>query len=101
MKQYKYTINGTQYDVTINSIQGQQAKVEVNGIPFVVEMHGSSLEEGDLPTHVVAADAPAAPAAAPAAAAAPAVAPAAGLGDGPPVKALLPGVVAKVIVAQG
>ena len=42
MKQYKYTINGTQYDVTINSIQGQQAKVEVNGIPFVVEMQGSS-----------------------------------------------------------
>ena len=61
MKQYKYTINGTQYDVTINSIQGQQAKVEVNGIPFVVEMHGSSLVEDDLPTHV-AADAASAPA---------------------------------------
>ena len=50
MKQYKYTINGAQYDVTIDSIVGSKAKVEVNGIPFEVEMHGSSLVEEDLPT---------------------------------------------------
>ena len=49
MKQYKYTINGTQFDVTIDSINGSQAKVEVNGIPFEVTMHGSSLVEEDLP----------------------------------------------------
>ena len=88
MKQYKYTINGAQYDVTIDSIVGSKAKVEVNGIPFEVEMHGSSLVEEDLPTMSTEgapapAAAPAAPAAAPAAAA-----PAAksGPGAGTPVK---------------
>ena len=50
MKQYKYTINGTQFDVTIDSINGSLAKVEVNGIPFDVEMQGSSLVEEALPT---------------------------------------------------
>ena len=103
MKQYKYTINGAQYDVTIDSIVGSKAKVEVNGIPFEVEMHGSSLVEEDLPT--MSTEGAPAPAAAPAApAAAPAVAaPAAksGPGAGTPVKAPLPGVVTKILVAEG
>lgn len=102
MKQYKYTINGTQFDVTIDSINGSQAKVEVNGIPFEVTMHGSSLVEEDLPTvSTEGAAAPAAPAAAPAAE--PAAAPAAkgAAGAGTPVKAPLPGVVTKVLVQNG
>lgn len=98
MKQYKYTINGTQFDVTIDSINGSQAKVEVNGIPFEVTMHGSSLVEEDLPTvSTEGAAAPAAPAAEPAAA--PAAKGAAG--SGTPVKAPLPGVVTKVLVQNG
>lgn len=101
MKQYKYKVNGAQYDVTIDSIVGNKAKVEVNGIPFEVEMQGSSLVEADLPTQAPAEGAPAAPAAAtPAPAAAPA-APVAGPGKGNPVKAPLPGVVTKVLVAAG
>uniref|UniRef100_UPI003FF0CF18 biotin/lipoyl-containing protein n=1 Tax=Alloprevotella sp. TaxID=1872471 RepID=UPI003FF0CF18 len=103
MKQYKYKVNGAQYDVTIDSIVGNIAKVEVNGIPFEVEMQGSSLVEEDLPTQVAdeAAAAAPAPAAAPAAEAAPA-APAAGApGAGAPVKAPLPGVVAKILVSVG
>ena len=102
MKQYKYTINGTQFDVTIDSINGSQAKVEVNGIPFEVTMHGSSLVEEDLPTvSTEGAAAPAAPAAAPAAE--PAAAPAAkgAAGAGTPVKAPLPGVVTTVLVQNG
>ncbi len=104
MKQYKYTINGAQYDVTINSIAGSKAMVEVNGIPFEVEMQGSSLVEEALPT--VATDAtPAVPAAAAAAPAAetPAAAPTAksGPGAGAPVKAPLPGVVTKILVEAG
>ena len=89
--------------MTIDSIVGSKAKVEVNGIPFEVEMHGSSLVEEDLPTMSTEgapapAAAPAAPAAAPAAAA-----PAAksGPGAGTPVKAPLPGVVTKILVAEG
>ena len=98
MKQYKYNINGAQFDVTIDSIVGSKAKVEVNGIPFEVEMQGSSLVEEALPT--VSTEAPAA---APAAAEVPAAAPAAtnGPGAGAPVKAPLPGVVTKVLVAAG
>lgn len=101
MKQYKYKINGAQYDVTIDSIAGNIAKVEVNGIPFEVEMQGSSLVEEALPTQAVAEDAAPAPAAAAPAAAAPAPAPAAGPGAGAPVKAPLPGVVTKVLVSAG
>lgn len=101
MKQYKYTINGAQFDVTIDSIVGSKAKVEVNGIPFEVEMQGSSLVEEALPTvSTEAAAAPAAPAAAPAAEpAAPAAA--AKSGPGAPVKAPLPGVVTKILVKEG
>lgn len=103
MKQYKYTINGAQFDVTIDSIVGSKAKVEVNGIPFEVEMQGSSLVEEALPTVSTEAPAAAPAAAAPAAAEAPAAAPAAtnGPGAGAPVKAPLPGVVTKVLVAAG
>lgn len=100
MKQYKYKVNGAQYDVTIDSIVGNIAKVEVNGIPFEVEMQGSSLVEEDLPTQV--ADEAAAAAPAPAAAPAAEAAPAAGApGAGAPVKAPLPGVVAKILVSVG
>lgn len=96
MKQYKYKVNGAQYDVTIDSIVGNIAKVEVNGIPFEVEMQGSSLVEEDLPTQV--AGETAAPAAVEAAPAAPA---AGAPGAGAPVKAPLPGVVAKILVSVG
>ena len=102
MKQYKYKINGAQFDVTIDNIQGNTAKVEVNGIPFEVEMQGTTLVEGELPTQTTA-EAAAAPAAAPAPAAEAAPAPAAkgAAGAGTPVKAPLPGVVTKVLVAAG
>ena len=87
MKQYKYTINGAQFDVTIDSIVGSKAKVEVNGIPFEVEMQGSSLVEEALPTVSTAA--------------APAAAAKSGPGAGAPVKAPLPGVVTKILVKEG
>ena len=102
MKQYKYTINGAQFDVTIDSIVGSKAKVEVNGIPFEVEMQGSSLVEEASPTvsteATPATTTPAAPAAE-----TPAAAPAAtsGPGAGTPVKAPLPGVVTKILVSAG
>lgn len=99
MKQYKYKINGAQYDVTIDSISGNMAKVEVNGIPFEVEMQGAALVEEDLPAAGAPAEATAAPAPA-AAEPAPAAANKAA-GAGTPVKAPLPGVVTKILVAAG
>ncbi len=104
MKQYKYTINGNQYDVTIDSIAGSKAKVEVNGIPFEVEMHGSSLVEEALPTvqaEASSASAPSAPAAPAAEAPAATSAAKSGPGAGTPVKAPLPGVVTKILVQAG
>ena len=102
MKQYKYKINGAQYDVTIDSISGNLAKVEVNGIPFEVEMQGSTLVEDNLPTpSAVAEVATSAPTVAPAVEAAPAPAAKGAAGAGTPVKAPLPGVVTKVLVSAG
>lgn len=98
MKQYKYTINGTQFDVTIDSINGSLAKVEVNGIPFDVEMQGSSLVEEALPTVSTEATATTAQ---PAPAASETPAAKSGPGAGTPVKAPLPGVVTKILVKEG
>ena len=38
MKDYKYTINGNIYKVTIGDIEENIAHVEVNGTPYLVEM---------------------------------------------------------------
>ena len=38
MKSFKYTINGTVYNVVINSIEDTIAEIEVNGTPYQVEM---------------------------------------------------------------
>lgn len=103
MRTYSYKVNGAQYDVTIESIRDQVAKMNVNGVLFDVEILGAPLTEGDLPeaaATVAPAAATAAPASAPAAT--PAAAPAKGAaGEGTPVAAPLPGVVTKVLVAEG
>lgn len=39
MKQYKYKINGNLYNVTVNDIEENIARVEVNGTPYTVEMN--------------------------------------------------------------
>jgi len=103
MKLYKYTINGAQYDVNIESIVGQKAKVNVNGIPFEVEMQGSSLSEENLPAMAADETTSATPAVSSQTEQAPSAAPAAknGPGAGTPVKAPLPGVVTKILVKQG
>ena len=101
MRTYSYNVNGAQYDVTIESIQGQVAKMNVNGVLFDVEILGAPLTEGDLPD-AAAAVAPAAAAPAPTpTAAAPAPAAKGAAGAGTPINAPLPGVVTKVLVAVG
>mgnify|MGYP003399578157 CR=1 FL=1 len=101
MRTYSYNVNGAQYDVTIESIQGQVAKVNVNGVAFDVEMLGAPIAEGDLPAAAPAATSAAAPAATAAPTAAPATPAKGAAGAGTPVKAPLPGVVTKVLVANG
>jgi biotin carboxyl carrier protein len=37
MKQYKYKINGNVYNVSVNDVDDNMARVEVNGTPYKVE----------------------------------------------------------------
>ena len=36
MKNYKLKINGNDYNVNINEVEGQEIKLDVNGTPYVV-----------------------------------------------------------------
>lgn len=95
MKEYKYKINGEEYNVTINEVADTTAQVEVNGTAYVVEW-----EKPATPKPVVVAK-PAASAAkpvAPAASVTPAAAPGAGAYA---IKTPLPGVIIDVKVNVG
>lgn len=96
MKTYKYKVQGVEYTVNIDEIEGNIAKVTVNDQPVEVE-----LTEQIRPTQPkrVAVVAPAAPVAAAAPAAAPK--PAAAAGAGKKVVAPLPGTITSVEVAVG
>ena len=92
MRNYKFRINGNEYDVEINSVEGNIADVTVNGASYKVEMD----------TPVAPAAAPVAPAASAAPAAAPTPAPApAPAGAGKAVTSPLPGVIIEVSVKEG
>jgi biotin carboxyl carrier protein len=39
MKNYKFTINGTQYEVEILSLDGNHATIEVNGTTYAIEIN--------------------------------------------------------------
>ena len=41
MKEYKYKINGNTYNVAIGDIEDNVAKVEVNGVPYTVELEAA------------------------------------------------------------
>ncbi|MBR1917778.1 MAG: acetyl-CoA carboxylase biotin carboxyl carrier protein subunit [Bacteroidaceae bacterium] len=99
MKEYKYIINGKEYAVNIENLQGNQASVTVNGKAYDVEIVGQAPKKI---TPVAKPAAPAAkPAAAPAAAAGTPAAPAATPGEGTPFKAPLPGTINDIKVAVG
>ena len=93
MKEYKYKINGNEYNVAVEELDGNKASVTVNGKTYQVEL--------DRPAKPVVTKPVARPAAAPAAApvaAAPAPRPAAG---GAGIKAPLPGVILDIKVKVG
>ena len=56
MKEYKIKINGTEYKVPVGDIENNEAQVEVNGVPYKVE-----LEEQVKPVAVAKPKAAAAP----------------------------------------
>lgn len=96
MKQYKFKINGNDYNVAINSTNGNLADVTVNGVSYQVEMENSM----PAAAPVQAAPQASAPAPQPAAAAAPAPA-AKPDGEGKAVTSPLPGVIIEVSVKEG
>ena len=96
MKQYKFKINGNDYNVAINSTNVNLADVTVNGVSYQVEMENSM----PAAAPVQAAPQASAPAPQPAAAAAPAPA-AKPAGEGKAVTSPLPGVIIEVSVKEG
>ena len=98
MDKYQYKVNGVDYEVEIEEIEGTTAKVTVNGKAFEVELKEPVKATTSKPAKVVA---PAPKAAAPAASPAPASKPAAVAGEGAKVTAPLPGTITEVKVAVG
>jgi biotin carboxyl carrier protein len=106
MNKYQYKVKGVDYEVEIAEVEGNIAKVNVNGIPFEVELQKpiNAAKHPTISTPKVQlaqpAAAPAAPKTAPATeSAAPASQPAAGAGTA--VKAPLPGTVTEIKVQEG
>ena len=93
MKEYKYKINGNEYNVAVEELEGNKASVTVNGKTYQVEL---DRQAKPVVTKPVARPA-AAPAAAPVAAA-PTPRPAAG---GAGIKSPLPGVILDIKVKVG
>lgn len=61
MKEYKYTINGNKYTVTVGDIEENIAHVEVNGTPYKVEMEKAPAPKKVIRPVVAAAAAKTAP----------------------------------------
>lgn len=102
MNKYQYKVQGVDYEVEIAEVEGNIAKVNVNGIPFEVELQ-QPINAAKHPTIVkpkVEAPKPVAPVAA----GAPAITtpqPAAATGTGNAQKAPLPGTITAVNVKVG
>ncbi len=98
MNKYQYKVQGVDYDVEIVDVEGNIAKVSVNGIPFEVELK-EPIKASTMPKRTVVKPAASKPAAPKAPAAAPvAAAPA---GSGTKVTAPLPGTITEVKVKVG
>ncbi len=101
MNKYQYKVKGVDYEVEIAEVEGNIAKVNVNGIPFEVELQKpiNAAKHPTMNTPKVQAPKPVAPkpVAQPAAAPQPVVA----AGAGTPLKAPLPGTITDVKVQVG
>ena len=90
MKEYKFKINGKEYNVTIGEADGKLLSVNVNGADYQVELENAPAA---APAAAPVAAAPKAEAAAPAAPKA--------AGAGVTVKSPLPGIIISVDVKEG
>ncbi len=100
MKTYKFKINGKDYTVDINGIEGRNADVSVNGVAYNVELENEVAAPAAPEAPAAAAPAPASAPAAPALAAEVKPAAASG-GNAVTVKSPLPGVIISIDVKEG
>ena len=106
MKEYKFKINGKEYQVAIGEASGNMLSVNVNGANYEVELDASNLAASAGNAFAGAkkqADAPAnaSPASAAPSTAAPAAAAPAATGAGQTIKSPLPGIIISVDVKEG
>ena len=105
MKKYLYKVKGVDYEVEIAEVEGNIAKVNVNGIPFEVELQKPinaakhpTMNHPKVEAPKLQASAPAQPSSASTAAPQPS---AVNTANGMPVKAPLPGTITDVKVQVG
>ena len=104
MNKYQYKVKGVDYEVEIAEVEGNIAKVNVNGIPFEIELQKpiNAAKHPTMSHPKVEAPKPAAATAAPAQQAPqPAPAAQAPAGAGAQVKAPLPGTITDIKVQPG
>ena len=108
MKTYQYKVQGVDYEVEITEVEGKIAKVNVNGIPFEIEMQKPinaakhpALAATKKAAYAAPADIPAPASASAPAPAKPAPQTASPAGAGTPVKAPLPGTINTINVKVG
>jgi len=100
MNKYQYKVQGVDYEVEIEQVEGNIAKVNVNGIPFEVELQ-QPINAAKHPTIVKPKVEDPKPVATAAPVAAAPAQPAAVAGSGNPVKAPLPGTITNINVKVG
>ena len=98
MKNYKFTINGNKHSVDIVDIENQVATVEVNGVPYQVELEVEVKKPVSIPKPVTKVATPPTPQIIPQTAAAPQATASSG---GSVIKSPLPGVVLNIYVEVG
>jgi biotin carboxyl carrier protein len=101
MNKYQYKVQGVDYEVEIEEVEGNIAKVNVNGIPFEVELQQPINAAKHPNIAKVKIDAPKPVATAPVQPAQPKPAQPVAAGSGNPVKAPLPGTINAINVKVG
>ena len=103
MNKYQYKVKGVDYEVEIAEVEGNIAKVNVNGIPFEIELQKpiNAAKHPTMSHPKVDAPKPATTAAPVQQAPQPAPATQAAAGAGTPIKAPLPGTITDIKVQVG
>ena len=106
MKEYKFKINGKEYQVAIGEASGNMLSVNVNGADYQVELENMNAaaaaisagakKQANAPAEIAAASASSSASAAASSAAAPAA-----TGAGQTIKSPLPGIIISVDVKEG